>query len=923
MHHHLLRSPDLRLSFGFVLLGFGSIAACSPSSTLESEYGRAILELAPATHNAAYVGSDLGLQLAPGEKRAVRVTMNNNGVASPTDDWVVGTHYLRSTNIPIASWGVTNMFPTVSTPVGGQQDVYFRVVVPAANPNASFQARMFANFPGSVDDGYFGETALVGGINIDPANPPMWGCAPVSNTLPASLQAGEARTVSIEVENTGFGTWTPGNFCLRSADTPSQLWGSNFCAGLNAPVPPGGTHTFTFSIVAPSNQTGPVTFQRQMFGLGLPSNPWGVGFFSDINRCLTATIDVVAGAAYDATVAFQDFPATMVAGQQVPVSVRMLNTGTQAWTANDFALYSTNTPVNLWGTVARYVTVNVPNGSEAILNFTIRAPAAVGNYSHRWRMTGFGTIGLFGEEINVPVTVLNNCGNGVIEPPEACDDGNLDNGDGCSAACQIEPSVIDTATDIVDRLFIGTGVDSLHVATDLTGDGIPDLILGQQFSLNANGTNRTAYAGAVVGYAGGAGFFGGGDTTLPTGAAFFISGAEREDFLGSNINGMMKSGPVYAGGNSLVVSAPGGDGDANGRLNAGEVYVFTAASLTGFLDLAANPGLPAATIIGPSAGSAIRVLDVRDANGDGLADVLIGAPLASPLGRAEAGEVYLLSGGPNLTGVIDLSTVTAPLLLARFIGQNAGDRLGETGALGNVVGDASVDLLLGAPNFSSIFVRAGAAYAVSGPLTGTYDMGGDYTRRWRGADVAAGLGAVVALANVRGTPALDVIITGTQYLSTSAGEPDSQRGGVAIVEGPITAGDALVGKGLAYAGISSMIFGEDFSDNMGTNLAIGNYNQDGYADMFVGAYAADGPGNTRASAGAQYLLIGRNALPAATDLGAGAQPDVLMHGPSTPALMGRFRSGAAMGNLDNAGGDDFCAASGNASLRVYCVRSTY
>lgn len=33
------------------------------------------------------------------------------------------------------------------------------------------------------------------------------------------------------------------------------------------------------------------------------------------------------------------------------------------------------------------------------------------------------------------------CGNGVLEPPEQCDDGNTDAGDGCDAACDVEPSV--------------------------------------------------------------------------------------------------------------------------------------------------------------------------------------------------------------------------------------------------------------------------------------------------------------------------------------------------------------------------------------------------------------------------------------------------------------------------------------------------
>ncbi|MFC1810006.1 DUF4215 domain-containing protein [Patescibacteria group bacterium] len=36
-----------------------------------------------------------------------------------------------------------------------------------------------------------------------------------------------------------------------------------------------------------------------------------------------------------------------------------------------------------------------------------------------------------------PVAVV--CGNGIVEPPEECDDGNTDNDDGCSSVCVVEP----------------------------------------------------------------------------------------------------------------------------------------------------------------------------------------------------------------------------------------------------------------------------------------------------------------------------------------------------------------------------------------------------------------------------------------------------------------------------------------------------
>ena len=35
---------------------------------------------------------------------------------------------------------------------------------------------------------------------------------------------------------------------------------------------------------------------------------------------------------------------------------------------------------------------------------------------------------------------LTECGNGVVEGEEQCDDGNLDGGDGCSPVCKVGPS---------------------------------------------------------------------------------------------------------------------------------------------------------------------------------------------------------------------------------------------------------------------------------------------------------------------------------------------------------------------------------------------------------------------------------------------------------------------------------------------------
>jgi|ERR1051326_364590 cysteine-rich repeat protein len=38
------------------------------------------------------------------------------------------------------------------------------------------------------------------------------------------------------------------------------------------------------------------------------------------------------------------------------------------------------------------------------------------------------------------------CGNGIVEPGEQCDDGNIADGDGCSSICTIEPTPTPTRT---------------------------------------------------------------------------------------------------------------------------------------------------------------------------------------------------------------------------------------------------------------------------------------------------------------------------------------------------------------------------------------------------------------------------------------------------------------------------------------------
>ena len=100
------------------------------------------------------------------------------------------------------------------------------------------------------------------------------------------------------------------------------------------------------------------------------------------------------------------------------------------------------------------------------------------------------------------------CGNGVVEPPETCDDGNFVPGDGCSPACQLE---VPNLPPVCTGAFAGP--DSLwppnHKFVPITIDGVTDpdgdpvvvtvLAVAQDEPVDATGDGNTCGDAAGVG----------------------------------------------------------------------------------------------------------------------------------------------------------------------------------------------------------------------------------------------------------------------------------------------------------------------------------------------------------------------------------------------------------------------------------------
>jgi hypothetical protein len=106
-----------------------------------------------------------------------------------------------------------------------------------------------------------------------------------------------------------------------------------------------------------------------------------------------------------------------------------------------------------------------------------------------------------------------------------------------------------------------------------------------------------------------------------------------------------------------------------------------------------------------------KMLQVGDINGDGVPDIVAGAPYSDPVGRIDAGRVVLRLG-PFSSGPFDDDTATVHIL-----GRMAGDQLGSRVVLHDLDGDGKSDLVLGAgsaerPDIPG--VEGGALYVLFG-----------------------------------------------------------------------------------------------------------------------------------------------------------------------------------------------------------------
>jgi FG-GAP repeat protein len=264
---------------------------------------------------------------------------------------------------------------------------------------------------------------------------------------------------------------------------------------------------------------------------------------------------------------------------------------------------------------------------------------------------------------------------------------------------------------------LGTSVSS---AGDVNQDGHADLIIGAPRA-DPGGVYD---AGSALVYSGKDGYL-----------LYKWGGFRPEDYFGTSVAG---TGDVNQDGfDDLLVGAPYPRGSFYDS-QPGSAYLYSGAD--GSI-LHQWEGESANSDFGHS------VARVSDLDGDGISDLIIGAPFAAPNGLRAAGSAFVYSGA---TGS----------LIHRFHGQAAKDQFGwAVASAGDIDGNGIDDLIIGANNATpNGKLWAGSAFAYSG-------VDGALIRQWDGEATRDRLGSSVSSAGDSNLNGRSEVILGAPFAS--------------------------------------------------------------------------------------------------------------------------------------------------------------
>ncbi len=369
----------------------------------------------------------------------------------------------------------------------------------------------------------------------------------------------------------------------------------------------------------------------------------------------------------------------------------------------------------------------------------------------------------------------------------------------------------------------------MHVvaAGDVNGDGRADLLMGAP---GADFNNRTNCGAVHVVFGSGATPAGSVDLGPVANSAIVYHGSATFGLLGA----AMATGDLNGDGRGDLAIAERGAA-RNGRAGSGSVYVIFGgpAIRTGVIDLDGGSSFAArfdGAAAGDSLGSSVAIGDV---NSDGIADLVMGADGADPLGRTDAGALYVRYGGSSFpTGAIDLATAANADI--EILGAAAGDCTAPCAVMAGA-------LVIGAPGADPQGRDGAGVVTVVDPMTGVIDLASGGRAVFHGVAAGDALGRTIA-------------VSGTSLLLAAPAEDALGRSDAGAAhlffDGPSLGGT----RDLASSPGDLVCSGAAAGDGLGASMTIARHDPDPLVDVILGAPGADNGG--RADSGSVYVVLG-------------------------------------------------------------------